>query len=206
MTPSSLTLTLLRHGRSRADDERVHEGRYDSPLTEVGERQAAKLAAYWQQYPPGFERVVCSSLVRARRTAEVIGEALGLEVTPSDAWREFDNGPLAGLSFDEAERRYPEPMFRHRFEQYTPDGGEPYAATSRRISGALEQLVQSSYTNVLVVAHGGCLNVALRDLLRAPVLTSFAFGDTSFAEVTVARRSDQVGLLSLNRKPHLGEE
>ena len=96
--------------------------------------------------------------------------------------------------------------FRHRFEQYTPDGGEPYAATSRRISGALEQLVQSSYTNVLVVAHGGCLNVALRDLLRAPVLTSFAFGDTSFAEVTVARRSDQVGLLSLNRKPHLGEE
>ena len=26
----------MRHGRSRADDELVHEGRYDSPLTDVG--------------------------------------------------------------------------------------------------------------------------------------------------------------------------
>ena len=205
MTRSSLTLTLLRHGRSRADDERVHEGRYDSPLTEVGERQAAKLAAYWQEYPPGFELAVCSSLVRARRTAEIIGEALGLEVTPSDVWREFDNGPVAGLSFEEAERRYPEPTFRHRFETYTQDGGESYAATSRRISEALERLVQSSYTNVLVVAHGGCLNVALRDLLQVPVQISFAFGDTSFAEVLVSRQSEQVRLLSFNRTPHLTE-
>jgi len=31
-----LHLTLLRHGRSRGDDENVHEGRYDAPLTEVG--------------------------------------------------------------------------------------------------------------------------------------------------------------------------
>ena len=26
----------MRHGRSRADDEMVHEGRYDSPLTDIG--------------------------------------------------------------------------------------------------------------------------------------------------------------------------
>lgn len=60
--PSSpLTLTLLRHGRSRAD-EGVHEGCYDSPPTAAGEAQAVKLAAYWFTNPPGFERVVCSSL------------------------------------------------------------------------------------------------------------------------------------------------
>jgi 2,3-bisphosphoglycerate-dependent phosphoglycerate mutase len=32
-------ITFLRHGRSRADDEEVHEGRYDSPLTNVGRSQ-----------------------------------------------------------------------------------------------------------------------------------------------------------------------
>ncbi len=31
-----LALTLMCHARSRADDEGVHEGRYDSPLTELG--------------------------------------------------------------------------------------------------------------------------------------------------------------------------
>lgn len=198
-----LELTLLRHGRSRADDEAVHEGRYDSPLTAVGEGQAQKLAAYWRAHPPGFERVVCSSLVRARRTAEIVGAALGLEVTPDEAWSEFDNGSMAGLPYAEAEERYPEPAFRHRFERFTADGGESYAAFSRRISGALEGFVQSSYTKVLIVAHGGSLNVVLRDLLDASVQTTFAFGDTSFAEVTVSRDSDKVRLKSLNRTPHL---
>ncbi len=55
------------------------------------------------------------------------------------------------------------------------------------------------------MAHGGCLNVALRDLLKAPVQTAFSFGDTSFAEVTVSRGSDEVRLRSLNRTPHLAE-
>lgn len=40
-----MNLTLLRHGRSRADDEDVHEGRYNSPLTDVGRAQAQALAA-----------------------------------------------------------------------------------------------------------------------------------------------------------------
>ena len=42
-----LKLTFLRHGRSLADDENVHEGSYDSPLTDVGFSQANKLAEKW---------------------------------------------------------------------------------------------------------------------------------------------------------------
>lgn len=93
-------------------------------------------------------------------------------------------------------------MSRGHFEQFMVDGGECYAAFSRRINGALEVLVQSSANSVLVVAHGGSLNVALRDLLGAPAQT-FAFDDTSFAEVTVSRDSDRVRLKSLGQTPHL---
>ena len=38
----NIDITLVRHGRSRADDEVVHEGRYDSPLTGVGCAEAEK--------------------------------------------------------------------------------------------------------------------------------------------------------------------
>jgi broad specificity phosphatase PhoE len=42
MKSKVLELTLLRHGRSRADDEQVHDGRYDSPLTALGIEQAGR--------------------------------------------------------------------------------------------------------------------------------------------------------------------
>jgi broad specificity phosphatase PhoE len=53
--------------------------------------------------------------------------------------------------------------------------------------------VQGAERRVLVVTHGGCINVALRDLLGAPVATSFAFGGTDFSEVWVSRASDRCG-------------
>lgn len=124
MTP--LHLTLLRHGRSRADDEGVHEGRYDSPLTDVGRAQARSLAAYWAAHPPGFDRAYTSTLRRATETAAIVTAPLGLTPMPTDLLREFDNSPLAGLPFAEAEARY-------RFQRSgTTSRPSPRAAASRR--------------------------------------------------------------------------
>jgi hypothetical protein len=53
-----------------------------------------------------------------------------------------------------------------------------------------------------VVAHGGILNMALRDLLGA-VRASFVFGDTAFARLTVARDRDHGLLHGVNLQPHL---
>ncbi|WP_407928457.1 histidine phosphatase family protein [Deinococcus aquaedulcis] len=122
-TDSHLHLTILRHGRSRADDEGVHEGRYDSPLTAQGQAQARALAAYWQAHPPGFDRVYGSTLQRAHETAQIVADALGLPLTATDLLREWDNGPLAGLKRDEALARYPIPAFRHDLDAFTPEGG-----------------------------------------------------------------------------------
>ena len=33
---SDIKIMFMRHGRSRADDENVIEGRYDAPLTDGG--------------------------------------------------------------------------------------------------------------------------------------------------------------------------
>jgi 2,3-bisphosphoglycerate-dependent phosphoglycerate mutase len=125
-----LHLTLLRHGRSRADDENVHEGRYDSPLTEAGQAQAAALAAYWQAQGTGFDLAVCSTLLRAHETAQLVTGVLGIPLTATDLLREWDNGPLAGMGREEALARYPIPAFRHDLDAFTPEGGESQAAPS----------------------------------------------------------------------------
>jgi broad specificity phosphatase PhoE len=44
----SISLTLLRDGRSQADDDQIFEGRHDAPLTEVQRRRAGKRANAWK--------------------------------------------------------------------------------------------------------------------------------------------------------------
>jgi 2,3-bisphosphoglycerate-dependent phosphoglycerate mutase len=195
------TLVLLRHGRSRADDEGVHEGRYNSPLTEVGRDQARRLARRWEDTDVRFDRVVCSSLVRARETAEIVGTALGVTVEVSDLWMERDNGPLAGLTEDEADARFPPPPFRSRWAPLTTSGGESIEALHRRASEALEALLRGPGERLLIVAHGGVLNAAMRVLLGAGRDSHFHFSDNGLAELVLDEESEVVRLVSLRPSP-----
>jgi 2,3-bisphosphoglycerate-dependent phosphoglycerate mutase len=63
---SLIDITFMRHARSRADDEGVHEGRYDSPLTDVGRAQIQARADGWRAAGVTFDRIVASTLLRAR--------------------------------------------------------------------------------------------------------------------------------------------
>lgn len=184
---STLRLVLLRHGRSRADDEGVHEGSYDSPLTGVGRDQARRRAAEWREGGVTFDRVVASPLKRARETAEIVADVLGLTVETADEWRERDNGLLAALPFDEAEKRYPRPAFVHPFLPHGVTGESEWEVTSRAAAG-LSDLVRGGAGSTLVVAHGGILNAAMRVVTGATTGprdqgVAFAFGDLGYAEV-----------------------
>ena len=102
----------MRHGRSRADDEEFVEGRYDSPLTEVGRSQAKRRAEELRSKGIEFDVIIASSLVRASETAEIVGGILEVKVEIDEDWMEIDNGPVAGLPREEAFEKYPLPIFR----------------------------------------------------------------------------------------------
>lgn len=180
-------LTLLRHGRSRADDEQVHEGRYDSPLTKVGRAQALARAQAWlaEDYRPNT--IVASTLTRALEVGRIIGDVLQVPVTPDPDWMEIDNGPLAGLPFAEAATRYPIPSSSHPFAVWH-GSGESQADVHARMSRALQRIFHQPAGRYLVVSHGGALNAALRVLLGIsvpahPAGVYFAFGDLGYARI-----------------------
>ncbi len=199
-----LHLTLLRHGRSRADDENVHEGRYDSPLTETGQAQARALAAYWKGRGTTFDAAYCSTLLRAHETAQIVTGALGIALTATDLLREWDNGPLAGMGREEALARYPIPDFRHDLTPFTPDGGESQAAIRARALTALERLWAVPASRLLVVSHGGFLNSLLHELIGGRQAW-FSFEDTGYATLTVSRTSHTAWITGVNLHPHLPE-
>ena len=187
MTADILDITFLRHGRSAADDEGRYEGRYDSPLTDVGQAQARRRGEQWQAAGVTFDGVVASTLQRAVSTATIVAGCLGLAIETDPDWMEVDHGHLGGLTFEEGRRRYPRPAFRGPFDAIA--GGESEIALHARAARALENLVRRGPGRWLVVSHGGMLNAAMRIITAAPLPVNgvgayFAFGDLGYARYT----------------------
>ena len=185
-----IDITLLRHGRSRADDERVHEGRYDSPLTAVGRAQVRSRAEEWKRIGVTFDLIFASTLVRAAESAQIVGETLDIPVEYDPDWMELDNGPLAGLPFDEGREKYPEPDFSNPFQPFIAATGEGESSWDlmARTTRALQRVIRRGQPSSLVVAHGGALNAAMYCILGIPPPprgpqssgVTFTFGDASY--------------------------
>lgn len=125
--------------RSRADDEKVHQGRHDSPLTETGRSQAQEHA--WDFLARGFQWhvIIASTLVRAHETARIIGAALDIPMETDPDWMEFNNGPLAGLPYKLADERFPTPGFESHMSRFTA----PAKAIGRSMAGEPGRLKRS---------------------------------------------------------------
>jgi 2,3-bisphosphoglycerate-dependent phosphoglycerate mutase len=182
----TVRIIFVRHGRSRADDEGVHEGRYDSPLTEVGRRQVQERAGHFQACGIQPDAVICSPLMRARESAEIIARALSARVEADSDWMEIDNGPLAGMDFHLAEAQYPRPAFRNPYEPFWGTGESDWQIYARA-ARAVESVVRRGKGLYLVVAHGGILNAALRTITGAGPAVNyqgcwFEFGDAGYVQ------------------------
>ena len=70
-----MELIIIRHGESLGDIKKVHEGRADLVLTELGEGQARKLAD-WLIENEKIDKIISSPLKRAHKTEEEIRQEL----------------------------------------------------------------------------------------------------------------------------------
>ena len=186
-----LQITLMPHGRSRADDEKVHEGRYDAPLTDVGRAQVSSLAAGWKHSGVTFDLIVSSTQSRASESARIVGEVLGVPIEYDPDWMERNNGPLAGLPFEVAKERYLRPDFANPFQSCEASTGEGESGWDLlgRGARALQRVVGRARLSTLVVAHGGILSAAMHCMLGigpAPRGSGvhFAFGDACYVRAS----------------------
>ena len=90
----STEIVLVRHAETTMiSDNRIH-GQLDAPLTESGIEAARRTAEYLSGQK--FDAFYSSSLGRAMRTAEVIGEAIHINPVPVDGLCEHNYGWLEG--------------------------------------------------------------------------------------------------------------
>ncbi len=163
-----MLLLVIRHGESEADLLDVHEGRADFELTARGHRQAAAMAEYVAaNHRP--TRICASPLKRAAQTAGHLSEETGIAVSFDPDLLEFNNGLLAGLSRENADRLYP------RVTDLPIDqavyGQESLVEFRGRAENALRRVLSENGPDavVAIVTHGGMVNQLYGALLHIPI-------------------------------------
>src|SRR5581483_1619051 len=92
-------LILVRHGESEGNRIRHFTTSPEAPITELGRRQAREAAERIKaMFRPSL--VIASPYYRARETARIIADHLGLAVEIEQAFREQSLGQLAGKPYD----------------------------------------------------------------------------------------------------------
>jgi len=196
------TLLLIRHGESEADILNVHEGRADFSLTELGCRQAFAMGK-WVAAHYKIDMIFASTLRRAAETARFLSDAVDVPVIPVDDLMEFNNGLLAGLSFEEAALRYP------RIENLPPDksvyGQESQFEFRSRADCALKKCLEQipEEATAAIVSHGGMINQLFASLIGLPPAhpVRFGTGDTGIHCWVLAE--DGARLVFANKQEHL---
>lgn len=155
---------LVRHGQTDWNLAGRWQGQAASApgLNETGFAQAHAASA--QLETNNFSALYTSDLLRARQTAEIIAEPLGLTVTLEPRLREINLGHWEGLLASEIEAQYPRELAeRQRDPWHTrAPGGEAPAEVAVRVLAALEDIAnRHADERVLIVAHGLSLAVIL---------------------------------------------
>ena len=161
-------LYLLRHGQTEFNVKKLVQGRCDSPLTDLGRKQAGMAAAWLKSHDVVPDKVVSSPLGRAMDTAQLVAtELLGPDaaVEPCEGiiercYGSFEEGPHGALPTDVWDPG----------EDLVPFGGEGNQALQERMVDALTNIMGSEgIETLLAVSHGS----ASRQFIKAAAPEGF---------------------------------
>jgi probable phosphoglycerate mutase len=163
-------IILVRHGETALTAQGRYSGRGDVPLSEQGEAQAMAAGGRVAGIAREVAAVVTSPLSRCVRTAELIAAELGgVDVTVLPDLIECDFGEWEGLTFAEAQERWPDAMAAWlESTAVAPPGGESFEAVAARARAALATVLGAYPSGVVVVvSHVSPIKLILRDALAA---------------------------------------
>ena len=153
-----------------------------------------------------FVGFYASDLRRAFETAEVLGGAIDIEPERSTAFREVFLGEWEGRTTEEIAAEYPEAWASWVEE---PDwdvvpGGEGAAAFDARVAAATDDLLQRhEQGDVLVVTHGGVIQVALHRVVGRPSRGLFPFKIQNASITLIEKRDARMVVGGVNDIGHL---
>ncbi|KAF1302706.1 histidine phosphatase family protein [Candidatus Enterococcus willemsii] len=174
-----ITIYLVRHGKTFFNTTGQTQGWSDTPLTDVGEKQAEQVGKGLSEVK--FVTAYSSDLGRQRKTAELIlknNENKVPELQEHIGFREFFYGGFEGSTDEEVMQIITEKTGIANWEEVTADDiaaaddlglAETTKEVNKRAKEAMTQVIEEAEKlgggNVLIVSSGGMIPVLLEAVL-----------------------------------------
>ncbi len=196
-------LLLVRHGQTSANIDQVWHGHTDTPLTELGQRQAARLGQGFHRYLRRVDAIYASPLQRARITAEQIAGVVDQTVRLDSRLMEFGVGDWEGRSFEDLLGKLGFFQAMMSDQHHRAPGGESRHEVTSRFVSAVEEMRSNHHPddNIVVVAHGVAIAFALAYWLEndSAKWVNYRLNNTSVTAIDLARGEIEY----LDRTDHL---
>lgn len=160
-------ILAVRHGETAWNRDTRIQGHTDIALNPHGQWQASRLAEALADEP--IAAVYASDLQRAQETARAVARVHNKPVSTHSGLRERGFGRFEGHTWAELEARWPEEStaWRKRVPEFSPPGGESLLQLRERVVNTVTELAaRHPGEQVLMVAHGGVLDILYRAATR----------------------------------------
>lgn len=200
-------LLLVRHGASEHHARGLTGGWTDASLTAQGRLQAQFTGkALIPLCASGNTRFLSSDLLRARETAEIIAEHIGIRPEFRAELRELNNGAAKDKTLEEAES-LALPVTEPILDWAPYPGAESWRAMSERVMAFLSTVAEETEQDcILVVSHGNAMEAATHWWLRLEERhwsgISYEFGCGSITRLSTNEWGGRV-ISKLNDTAHL---
>src|ERR1017187_1954986 len=170
-----MRLLLIRHGESEKNlTDSFGDRHAGSGLTDNGLRESKHLASLLSAELASFRRsellLLSSPEPRASRSAEIIGQTLGIDLIVDESLNPIDSGDLSGLTEVEARRAHPDLMHKkdlyragrlNGFDLSYPHGEAVAAFQNRVVTGFLDIIRGHDAHVTIVVGHQSTITALL---------------------------------------------
>jgi len=169
-------LYFIRHGQTDWNLQKKIQGITDIPLNETGIREAQSAAI--EIAKKKWDRIISSPLLRARQTAEILNQNIGLKLETDERLREFDLGDLEGQPLS-----YLTPdVWRSLAEDPQRLKAEGLPLAYERISAFMRETSQKPDT--LIVIHSGLFKI-ISYYLKHPEGFDYAFFASNYQDLWI---------------------
>ena len=152
-----MTIYLIRHGKTEANEKHLYCGSTDLPLSSAGRQELQSI-----HYDIKNVRFITSGMKRTNETLQILFGNISYEI--DSRFREVDFGIFEMHSYDQLKDT---PMYQAWLtgenEANIPPEGESGMQMKERVLQAFSEITEDS----CIITHGGCIAAIMEHLFQA---------------------------------------